>query len=62
MAGVWKFLQWKLVLGDTALDLFYVVLKKLGFTNALIRNTMKKVNKSSMECSFCIWLARNNKD
>ena len=36
--------------------------KKLGFSNALIRNTIKKLSKSSMECSFCIWLARNNKD
>ena len=27
MAGVWNFLQWKLVLGDTALNLFYVVLR-----------------------------------
>ena len=36
--------------------------KKLGFSNTLIRNTIKKLSKSSMECSFCIWLARNNKD
>ena len=36
--------------------------KKLDFSNALIRNTMKKLSKSSMECSFSIWLARNNKD
>ena len=36
--------------------------KKLGFSNALIRNTTKSLSKSSMECSFCIWLARNNKD
>ena len=35
--------------------------KKLGFNNKLIRNTIKKLSKSSMECSFCIWLARNNK-
>ena len=27
MAGVWKFLQWKLALGDTASDLFYFVLR-----------------------------------
>ena len=36
--------------------------KKLGFNNELIRNTIKKGSKSSMECSFCIWLARNNKE
>ena len=36
--------------------------KKLGFSNTLIRNTIKKLSKSSMECLFCIWLARNNKD
>ena len=28
--------------------------KKLGFSNTLIRNTIKKLSKSSMECSFCI--------
>ena len=37
-------------------------LKKLGFNNKLIRNTIKKLSKSSMECSFCIWRARNNKE
>ena len=36
--------------------------KKLGLNNKLIRNTIKKLSKSSMECSFCIWLARNNKE
>ena len=36
--------------------------KKLGFNNKLIRNTIKKLSKSSMECSFCIWLVRNNKE
>ena len=36
--------------------------KKLGFNNKLIRNTIKKLSKSSMECSFCIWPARNNKE
>ena len=34
--------------------------KKLGLNNKLIRDTIKKLCKSSMECSFCIWLARNN--
>ena len=37
-------------------------LKKLGFNNTLIRNKIKNFSKSSMECSFCIWLARNNKE
>ena len=27
MAGVWNFLLWRLVLGDTALSRFYAVLK-----------------------------------
>ena len=36
--------------------------KKLGFNNKLIRNTIKKLSKSSMECSFCMWLARNTKE
>ena len=34
--------------------------KKLCFNNKLIRNTIKKLSKSSMEYSFCVWLARNN--
>ena len=41
MAGVWNFLQWSLVLGDTALSLL-CCFKKLGFNNTLIRNTIKK--------------------
>ena len=36
--------------------------KKPGFSNTLIRDTIKKLSKSCMECLFCIWLARNNKD
>ena len=51
-------------LGDTALNLSYAVSKSwvLGFNNNLTRNTIKKLSKFSMECSFCIWLARNNKE
>ena len=41
---------------------FLCCVKKLGFKNTLIRNTIKKLSKSSMKCLFCIWLARNNKD
>ena len=37
-------------------------LKKLGFNNKTIRSTIKDLSKVSMECSFCIWLARNNKE
>ena len=40
---------------------FLCCFKKLGFSNTLIRNTLKKLSKSFMECSFCTWLARNNK-
>ena len=36
--------------------------KKLGFNNKLNRNTVEKLSKSSIECSFSIWLARNNKE
>ena len=36
--------------------------KKLGFSYTLIRSAIKKLSKSFMECLFCIWLARNNKD
>ena len=37
-------------------------IRKVGFSNTLIRNTIKKLTKSSMEYTFCIWLARNDKD
>ena len=37
-------------------------LKKLGFNNPLIRNNIKKFSRSSIECYFSIWLARNNKE
>ena len=37
-------------------------LKKLGFHNTLLRNNIKNLSKLSMECSFCIWLVRNNKE
>ena len=30
--------------------------------NTIIRSNIKKFSKSSMECSFCIWLARKNKE
>ena len=61
MAGVWNFLQWRLVLGDTTLSLFYAVLRN-WVSAILLSGTLKKLSKSYMECSFCIWLARNNKD
>ena len=61
MAGVWNFLLWRLVLGDTALSLFYAVLKN-WVSIMLLSETLKKLRKSSVGCSFCIWLVRNNKD
>ena len=36
--------------------------KTLGFNNKLIRSTIKKLSKCSMECSFCSWLARNDQE
>ena len=30
-------------------------LKKLGFNTTPIKNNIKKLSESSMECSFCIW-------
>ena len=39
----------------------FCCLKKLGFNNTFIRNIIKNFSKSSIECSFCIWLTRNNK-
>ena len=37
-------------------------LRKLGFNDTLTRNNIINFSKSSMECSFCIWLTRNNKE
>ena len=31
-------------------------------TNSKLYDKLKKLSKSSMECSFCIWLARNYKE
>ena len=36
--------------------------KKLIFNNNITRNSIKKLSKSSMECSFCIRLARDKKN
>ena len=35
--------------------------KSLGLRNRTINTTIKQISKYSMECSFCNWLARNNK-
>ena len=35
--------------------------KSLGLRNRTINTTIKQLSQCSMECSFCIWLARNNK-
>ena len=35
--------------------------KSLGLRNRTINTTIKQISKCSMECSFCVWLARNNK-
>ena len=35
--------------------------KSLGLRNCTINNTIKQLSECSMECSFCIWLARNIK-
>ena len=35
--------------------------KSLGLRNRIINATIKQLSKCSRECSFCIWLARNNK-
>ena len=34
--------------------------KSLGLRNRTVDATIKQISKCSMECSFCIWLARNN--
>ena len=56
------YLQWKLGLEGTALGQFYVVSKAKALRNRTINTTIKQLSKCSMECSFCIWLARNNKE
>ena len=35
--------------------------KSLGLSNRTINTTIKQISKCSMECSFCIWLARTQK-
>ena len=35
--------------------------KSLGLRNRTVDATIKQISKCSMECSFSIWLARNNK-
>ena len=35
--------------------------KSLGLRNRIVDATIKQISKCSMECFFCIWLARNNK-
>ena len=35
--------------------------KSLGIKNCTINTTIKQISKRLMECSFCIWLARDNK-
>ena len=45
----------------TALGRFLSYNKSLGLRNRTINTTIKQLSKCSMECSFCIWLARNNK-
>ena len=58
--GAWKFLKRTLVLGDTVLTLFYAILK-IWVSIKILSGTLK-LSKCSMECSICIWLARNNKE
>ena len=45
----------------TALGRFLSYNKSLGSRNRTINTTIKQLSKCSMECSFCIWLARNKK-
>ena len=35
--------------------------KSLGLKNRTINTTIKQISKHSVECFFCVWLARNNK-
>ena len=35
--------------------------KSLGWKNCIMNTTIKQISKCSMECFFCIWLARSNK-
>ena len=76
-AKVNKYMPLKSVIGNNGwnVDLFAVEVgargycsrsvlccfKSLGLRNCTINTTIKQLSKCSMECSFCIWLARNNK-
>ena len=35
--------------------------KSLGLRNRAINTAINQLSKCSMECTFCIWLVRNNK-
>ena len=37
-------------------------LLKLGFPNSLAKKVLAESSKTSMECSFCIWISRNKND
>ena len=62
MAGVWNPFAVKVGARRYCSKSVLCCFKKLGFNNTLNGNTIKKLSKSSMECLFCIWLARKNKD
>ena len=57
---VLTYLQWKLELEGIAVGWVLWCFKSLGLKNCTINTIIKQINKCSMECSFCIWLARNN--
>ena len=76
-AKVNKYLPLKSVIenNDWSVDLFAVEVgargycsrsvlccfKSLELRNCIINTTIKQISKCSMECSFSIWVARNNK-
>ena len=59
MVRVLTYLQWKLKLEQIPLpQIPLYCFESLGLKNRTINAT---TSKCSMECSFCIWMARNNK-
>ena len=63
MAGVWNFFPVDVGARSYCCPKFILCsFEKLGFNKTLITNTIKRLSKSFMVCSSCIWLVRNNKE
>ena len=57
-----NFLQWRLVLWDTALSLFYALLRNWVSIILLSETALKNLANLQWNTPGCTWLARNSKD